>query len=223
MKKSTEKSAIDWACRLLTFLFSLVDVEKQVLGECEANKSYMATNCGPACRTCDMLDFNTRCPPLPEGTPPALEPGDLDVMFTRIVNTAPGNQTNASVSSDIPPYTVTVHSSPADNGRPWVVTFENFVTEEEAKALIEHGYEEGYKRSEDVGRKKFDGSYDSVQSKGRTSENAWCKLYRARTGDNDFREFTKIILGTFAFEQVRQKRAVDLKKFQNASWNAYLP
>lgn len=150
----------------------------------------MATNCGPACRTCDMLDFNTRCPPLPEGTPPVLEPGDLDAMFTRIVNTAPGNQTNASVSPDIPPYTVTVHSSPADNGRPWVITFDNFVTEEEAKALIEHGYEEGYKRSEDVGRKKFDGSYDSVQSQGRTSENAWCS---AKEGCR-FKEIPKRIM-----------------------------
>ena len=32
----------------------------------------------------------------------------------------------------------------------------------------------GYERSEDVGRLQADGSYDSVQSTGRTSENAWC-------------------------------------------------
>lgn len=32
----------------------------------------------------------------------------------------------------------------------------------------------GYKRSEDVGAKQFDGSYEGKQSTGRTSENAWC-------------------------------------------------
>lgn len=124
-----------------------------------------------------MIDFNARCPPLPEGTLPALEPGDLDAMFTRIISTAPGNQTNVTPNPDIPPYTVTVHSSPNNNGRPWVVTFENFVTPEEAQALIDHGYEEGYKRSEDVGKQNFDGSYDSVKSDGRTSENAWCSAF----------------------------------------------
>ena len=125
-----------------------------------------------------MLDFNQRCPPLPEGTPAALEPGDLDAMFTRIISTAPGNQTDISVNPDIPPYSVVVHSSPEDNGRPWVITFENFLTDEEAEALIQHGYDEGYKRSEDVGKRKFDGSYDSVQSSGRTSENAWCSAQK---------------------------------------------
>ena len=34
---------------------------------------------------------------------------------------------------------------------------------------------EGYKRSEDVGKKLFDGTYDSVQSSSRTSHNAWCQ------------------------------------------------
>lgn len=125
-----------------------------------------------------MIDYDSRCPPLPEGTLPALEAGDLDAMFTRIVSTAPGNQTETSVNPEMPPYTVHVHSSPDDNGRPWVITFENFLTEEETDALIQHGYTEGYKRSEDVGQKKADGTYDSVQSTGRTSENAWCSAHK---------------------------------------------
>lgn len=138
----------------------------------------MTTNCAPACHSCQMIDFKARCPPLPEGTPPALEPGDLDKMFTRIISTAPGNQTKASINPLVTNYTVHVHSSPEDNGRPWVVTFENLVTAEEAQQLINHGYEEEYKRSEDVGQQKFDGSFDSHQSKGRTSENAWCSAFQ---------------------------------------------
>ena len=149
-----------------------------VIGECEKNAAWMTTNCAPACRSCPLIDFNARCPPLPAGTPPALKPGDLDAMFTRIISTAPGNQTESSTNPDIPPYTVTVHSSPEDNGRPWIITFDGFITPEEADALIQHGYEEEYKRSEDVGAQKFDGSYDSKQSESRTSENAWCSAFK---------------------------------------------
>lgn len=57
---------------------------------------------------------------------------------------------------------------------PWVVTLDGVVSEEEAVKLIELGGLEGYKRSEDVGAKKADGTYGSVVSKGRTSANAWC-------------------------------------------------
>ena len=57
---------------------------------------------------------------------------------------------------------------------PWVVTFENFLTDAECDALIALGHKYDYKRSEDVGAVKFDGSHDSVRSESRTSENAWC-------------------------------------------------
>jgi prolyl 4-hydroxylase len=150
-----------------------------VIGECDNNKAYMTTNCAPACQTCHMIDFQARCPPIPSHMQqPALTPGQLDAMFIRIVTTAPGNQTDTSVNPDLPPYTVYIHSSPDDNGRPWVITLDDFVTNEEADALIQHCYEEGYKRSEDVGKPNFDGSYDSVQSEGRTSENAWCSAFQ---------------------------------------------
>jgi prolyl 4-hydroxylase len=150
----------------------------QLVGECEVNKAYMATNCAPACHSCHLIDFASRCPKLPIDTVPALEPGDLDAMFTRIVDTAPGNQTNVSTNPDMPPYTVTVHSSPDDNGRPWVISFENFLTADEVAALIQHGYEEEYKRSEDVGEEQLDGSFSSTKSSDRTSENAWCSAQK---------------------------------------------
>jgi prolyl 4-hydroxylase len=35
-------------------------------------------------------------------------------------------------------------------------------------------HNQGYKRSEDVGMVKVDGTVDGVKSQGRTSENAWC-------------------------------------------------
>lgn len=57
---------------------------------------------------------------------------------------------------------------------PWVITFDNFLTIEECKHLINLGYKSDYERSEDVGDLKPDGTFDSVQSDTRTSENAWC-------------------------------------------------
>ena len=117
-------------------------------------------------------------------------------MFERIVNTAPGNTTSYSdeVKKSMeefktPPYTVTVHSRPSEEPAteidpvmdkslpPWVITFDNFMTDEECEAMIQLGYKYEYKRSEDVGDEKPDGSFGSIQSTRRTSENAWCSSH----------------------------------------------
>lgn len=168
-----------------------------VLGECEKNSAYMATNCGPACNTCHLIDINTRCPPL-EDPKPGLRPGDLNKMFERIVSTAPGNTTADSYTDEVkrmveelntPLYTVTVHSRPSEEPAteidavadkslpPWVITFDNFMTDEECEAMIQLGHKYEYKRSEDVGAEKADGTFGSVQSVRRTSENAWCSAH----------------------------------------------
>lgn len=161
------------------------------IGECEANKAYMKTKCAPSCQTCEMIDMKSRCPPLGDDVRPGLLPGELNAMFERIVKTAPGNQTdkNFKIEEGMTNYTVHVLSRPEPFGEdeepitseerdleqpPWVITFDNFISEDECKHLIELGHKSEYKRSEDVGSVNADGSYDSVQSKGRTSENAWC-------------------------------------------------
>lgn len=160
-----------------------------VIGECDNNKAYMATNCAPACETCHLIDISARCPKL--DADPALVPGSLNKMFEKIIRQAPGNRTltkeerAAYESSKTPLYTVHVHSRPEPNPvaispaidkstPPWVLTFDNFMTDDECEALIQLGHKYGYKRSEDVGAEKFDGSHESVQSERRTSTNAWC-------------------------------------------------
>ena len=113
-------------------------------------------------------------------------------MFKRIVSTAPGNRTLSDAErlqlqkDGITEYTVNVISSPGETAGdnvglvydqslpPWVITFDNFVSEEECDELIRLGYKSGYKRSQDVGGRKIDGTVESIKSKGRTSENAWC-------------------------------------------------
>jgi prolyl 4-hydroxylase len=144
--------------------------------------------------TCDLIDMEQRCPKL-QDPDPALIPGGLNKMFERILRTAPGNRTLSEEerrdlqTSGMPEYTVHAHSRPSDEPAthisaaldkslpPWVVTFENFLTDEECEALIQLGYKYGYKRSEDVGAKQFDGSHAGVQSEKRTSENAWCSEF----------------------------------------------
>ena len=135
--------------------------------------------------------METRCPKLPDAIP-ALKPGDLNSMFQRIIETAPGNRTLTDedrrqlAEAEIPEYTVTVHSRPSDRAlteidihqdqklSPWLITFDNFLTDQECDSLIQHGYDNGYKRSEDVGEQGLDGIVSGRKSKGRTSENAWC-------------------------------------------------
>lgn len=151
----------------------------------------MLTNCAPSCLTCHLIDMDARCPKLEEAKP-ALLPGDLNKMFERIVKEAPGNRTLTDKErkqlkeKKIPEYTVNIISRPSTSPAievspildktlpPWIVTFDNLITPEEAQTLIDLGYKQGYERSRDVGGQKFDGSFDGVESKGRTSENAWC-------------------------------------------------
>ena len=138
----------------------------------------MLTNCAPACRSCDQLDINNRCKYTPEEYPDALRSGDLDRLFYDIVN-GKWDQYGPVIHSAPKDYKRTNSSSTVDDsdvkiGGPWVVTFDNFLTDEEADRMIELGYKEGFDRSTDVGQRKFDGTYDKKVSTGRTSNNAWC-------------------------------------------------
>ena len=171
----------------LFLLCHLLDPAALLRAECEKNPSYMKMKCAPSCRTCELIDISNRCPPLGDDVRPGLLPGELNAMFERIVRTAPGNQTaqNFAFDEGMPNYTVTVHSrpKPLDDDEepivskkrdlvqpPWVITFENFISEEECKSLIDLGYKNEYKRSEDVAGLLPDGNVASKQSDTRTSE-----------------------------------------------------
>jgi hypothetical protein len=82
---------------------------------------------------------------------PALGAGDLNKMFERIVREAPGNHTLSDEDrkeleeKGLTEYTVTVLSSPSDDvsassrkakASLWIITFDNFLTPEEAQAII---------------------------------------------------------------------------------------
>lgn len=149
------------------------------MGECENNPTYMQMQCAPACFTCDQLSFETRCP-YDKNAPLALsKAGDLDAMFTRIV-TEPEFQEKYNITILSQPEAIDFNLTNKNNNveamdqGPWVVILDDFLTEEECDTLRDLGAEQEYKRSEDVGERNFDGTFGAVQSRGRTSSNAWC-------------------------------------------------
>jgi len=72
-------------------------------GECENNPGYMTVHCSPACKSCENLDFNKRCP-LDPTMKDALAPGDVNGLFERIIS-----------HDKYAKYSPTVHSRPPNN------------------------------------------------------------------------------------------------------------
>lgn len=86
-------------------------------GECEESRIYMQLFCAPACGTCEMLDFDTRCP-VPHGTDVLKEPGDLNAIFERIVMDPYWEENYGPIK---------IISSPDLTDGPWILTLDNFL------------------------------------------------------------------------------------------------
>jgi len=141
------------------------------LGECEESAAYMKTDCALACQSCDELDIKNRCPMDPNAVD-IWKPGDLNNMFYRIAYGPESSTQKVQVLSE----PSLENKTGKDYGPlPWVVIIDDFISEEECKRLIELGAIRGYERSRDVGEEQADGTFTSVESKDRTSSNAWCQ------------------------------------------------
>ena len=130
----------------------------------------MQLQCAPACQSCHLLSFDARCP-FDRDAPSIWKPGDLNAMFERLT-TDPYY---------VEQYSPTILSRPRPNENntqeddgPWLVVLENVATPEDCERMIQLGSDRGYEQSQDVGAKKFDGTYDGKVSQGRTSSNTWC-------------------------------------------------
>mmetsp|Transcript_18858 Transcript_18858/g.18977 ORF Transcript_18858/g.18977 Transcript_18858/m.18977 type:complete len:395 (-) Transcript_18858:129-1313(-) len=126
--------------------------------ECTKNPGWMIMNCPQSCNACHLRDPKVRCTHkfLNVSHDPIFRMGDLEAMFQRIVR---------EYSSK---YKVNVLSK-----SPWVVTFDDFMTDEECDALINTVDE--WERSTDTGETNALGETGRVLSSGRTSSNAWCR------------------------------------------------
>lgn len=117
--------------------------------------------CAPVCQTCDHLHVETRCPIDLDAIDVFSEPGDVNNFFDRIISNEQYQQ-----------YEPLILSRPPEG--PWLIQFENVLSQEEADRLIALGGEQGYERSADVGTEQDDGTFTKNVNSGRTSTNAWC-------------------------------------------------
>jgi len=126
-------------------------------GECDNNPGWMIVNCAKVCNACHLRDPALRCDRsfLNISNDPIYAPGDMGDMFE-------------SIEKDFGHlYEINVLSR-----TPWIVTFDNFVTPEEAEALINSVGP--FHRSTDTGERNEFGEQGQILSEGRTSSNAWC-------------------------------------------------
>ena len=88
-------------------------------GECDANVGFMRKSCARACVSCGWVD--SYCSDLVHsGLPAKRGTGTIAAMFEY-----------AATRSELGPK---IHSSPATTGGPWVMTFDNFLHQDEASA-----------------------------------------------------------------------------------------
>jgi prolyl 4-hydroxylase len=168
-----DNNRVNYKCRNMESDCSLWSAQ----GECDNNPDYMQTNCAPACQTCHLLDIRIKCP-ITEDNKRIYEPGDLNKLMERIVDNSDGKGkylkynpravSRPKIKSDGTP------APGLEVDGPWIVIFENFVSKEEADALIAAGATKGYERSSDVGEENPDGTHEEHVNEGRTSHNAWC-------------------------------------------------
>ncbi|KAL9178578.1 hypothetical protein ACHAXT_001916 [Thalassiosira profunda] len=169
-----ENNRINYKCRNTHAECSFWAVDE--CDEDDPNAEWMVTNCGPACRTCHLLDTQLRCP-IEAGNELAMRPGELHALFERIVDDADGTGEYLKYKPKAlsrPKLKADGSASGGEEDGPWIAVLEGFITDEEADALIAAGHKKGYERSSDVGIENPDGSHEDEVSDGRTSHNAWC-------------------------------------------------
>lgn len=121
--------------------------------------------CGPSCRSCMFLDTNYRCGGTLDQLPNALSAGSLGNMFERIVRDYNGVQ-------------ILSQPTPEEEDKPWVVTIDNFVSEEEIDLILRYGEKTGYEPAEEV----FNGNHAGAKlTQQRNSETSWCGYQVSRT------------------------------------------
>ena len=116
--------------------------------------------CGPSCRSCMLLDTNVRCGGTIDHLPNALTAGSLDNMFQRIGQDYDGVQILSQPTPE------------EEEEKPWIVTIDNFVLDEEIDLILSYGEKTGYEQAQLV----YHGNHAEAQTtlEARNSEVSWC-------------------------------------------------
>ncbi|CAB9515288.1 Prolyl 4-hydroxylase subunit alpha-1 [Seminavis robusta] len=150
------------------------------LGECEKNAAYMKHHCPIVCKSCEVLHHETKCPVDSTNIQEdevAWRPGDLDKMFQRITTDPTIQELHQPTVLQRPTYANgDTEETATYNLGFWVVTLDNFLTQQETEQIVRLGHQAGFNRSaSDVGKASQDGSFTRRFDEDRTSENTWCK------------------------------------------------
>eukprot|EP00924_Labyrinthula_sp_SR-Ha-C_P011985 maker-scaffold_26-snap-gene-1.2-mRNA-1 protein AED:0.00 eAED:0.00 QI:142/1/1/1/1/1/2/115/368 len=132
-------------------------------GNCVTSPGWMSVMCAASCGACDLLDPKVRCDPkrLNLSMTPAYEKGDMKLMFEKLE--AKANEPGVH-------YTMKYLSK-----EPYIVQFDNFLTDEEIESMLTSVGLKKLKRSTDQGKVNPEtGVQEQLVSTSRTSENAWC-------------------------------------------------
>ena len=149
-------------------------------GACERSPGWMIVHC---CESCDpylnaseLIDPKKRCSKEHLKTPDNVwKAGDLNKLFSSwATDETLKERYGLEVVSSPEPEKYGATWEKASAGDPWVVVFNNFLTDEEVADLIKGGEIEGYERSTDQGAVNELGEMEKVISQTRTSANAWC-------------------------------------------------
>lgn len=150
-------------------------------GGCTRSPGWMIVHC---CESCDvhlnskeLIDPKKRCSLENLKTPPnAWQAGDLNKLFDKWANDDTLKELYGFevVSAPDPVKYNATGGDKIREGAPWVVVFDNFLTNTEVRDLIRGGEIEGYERSTDQGEKSELGEQAKIVSQTRTSANAWC-------------------------------------------------
>lgn len=111
------------------------------------NSLWMQANCAPVCEACLSLDYDHRCPAIPNhasSSMNALQPGGLNALFERIVTHDFYHRYKPKALSM--PHNTTMKQVDTVDG-PWVVVLDDFLTDEECDRLIQLGTDKGYEQS----------------------------------------------------------------------------
>lgn len=151
---------------------------------------FMLTDCAPACQTCEDFvsdeDAEIVGGCMADAKTNIFGPGDLNRMFERLVGESPEGDAVVS-KSDVnvlsrpshPPDFKGEDSDATDYVLgPWVVTLDNFLSDEECDRLVELGAAKGYDRSTLEEEDDYTEEELAMEKDGedayRTSQNTWC-------------------------------------------------
>ena len=172
-------------------------------GGCESSPGWMIVHC---CESCDellnaseLIDPKKRCSKEHLNTPePVWKAGDLNKLFEQwATNETLKGDLGLEVLSSPEPTKYDATWEKAAEGAPWVVVFNDFLTDNEVADLIKGGKLEGFERSTDQGATNEMGEMEKIVSKTRTSSNAWCmheceRLPGVRSATKKIEEITGI-------------------------------